>query len=419
LYCNEVAVDEETGDQVSDAVYYRTREVEELYGVKIKPVLIDVVDVPTRSSGGMEILKFIQAGEDAFDFAMINGNSLVQIFPVINNFVELNSIASLDLSHSWWNQNVRESISIGGRLYTAHGDISLYGYIGAECALANKKLIDDYGLDNPYDLVRNKKWTWDKLYEMSRTVVVDVNGDGIIDLNDKFGLMAETAVLLFAVMGSGVKLASKDSEGMPYITAMSERTVAVVDKMFRILTDDTTTYIAKITEDFYTARDKFHQNEILFYVNQIGMALQSRGMENDFAILPRPWFDENQGQYYVTVTPSFATFVCIPNTCSNVERTATVLDALGYYSQKYVRPAFFDVTVTNKMVRDEDSLEMLGIIYGNCVYDLGYIFNWGSLSSVFSTIISTRNNTFVSSYDSIANKIETDMQKTLEAFGIN
>ena len=40
-------------------------------------------------------------------------------------------------------------------------------------------MTEKFGLENPYDLVYDGKWTWTKLAEMAETVASDLNGDGV------------------------------------------------------------------------------------------------------------------------------------------------------------------------------------------------------------------------------------------------
>ena len=44
----------------------------------------------------------------------------------------------------------------------------------------NKKLIEEYDLDDPYALVKSGEWTLDRLFSMSSEMLLDLNGDGEI-----------------------------------------------------------------------------------------------------------------------------------------------------------------------------------------------------------------------------------------------
>ena len=63
------------------------------------------------------------------------------------------------------------------------------------------------------------------------------------------------------------------------------------------------------------------------------------------------------------------------------------------------------------------------IIFGNRVYDLGVVYNWGgtnfdanSLAAFMNNIAFSGSNTFTSKFESIRDMIESDMDKTVAAF---
>ena len=91
--------------------------------------------------------------------------------------------------------------------------------------------------------------------------------------------------------------------------------------------------------------------------------------------------------------------------------TADVLNAMGYYSQQYVTPAFIDTTVYNKALRDDDSAEMLDIILDNLFLDVSMLYNWGSLYTKISEMGTKANTNFASLYASIESNIQKDMEK--------
>ena len=55
----------------------------------------------------------------------------------------------------------------------------------------------------------------------------------------------------------------------------------------------------------------------------------------------------------------------VPKTNSDLERTGIILEALARESSDTVIPAYYDVTLKNKLLRDDDSVKMLDIIFGN------------------------------------------------------
>jgi len=78
-------------------------------------------------------------------------------------------------------------------------------------------------------------------------------------------------------------------------------------------------------------------------------------------------------------------------------------------------PAYYDVTITNKMIRDEESAEMLDLILASRTFDLGFIFNWGALGDLPTTLY-PKGADFVSAYEKFEPRALKEMEKTIEAF---
>ena len=55
------------------------------------------------------------------------------------------------------------------------------------CVFFNKKMIDDYNLDDPNKLVADSTWTYDKLFTMAETVSADLDGNDKRDEKDRYG----------------------------------------------------------------------------------------------------------------------------------------------------------------------------------------------------------------------------------------
>jgi ABC-type glycerol-3-phosphate transport system substrate-binding protein len=57
----------------------------------------------------------------------------------------------------------------------------------------NKKLVQQLGLDDPYELQKNGQWTWDKFRELAKKATKDTNGDGKTDV---FGFIGDMKISL-------------------------------------------------------------------------------------------------------------------------------------------------------------------------------------------------------------------------------
>ena len=78
--------------------------------------------------------------------------------------------------------------------------------------------------------------------------------------------------------------------------------------------------------------------------------------------------------------------------------------------------AVIDVSLKSKFARDEDSAEMLQIIFDTKTYDWGVDYSWGGLYSVYSDVSQNGFSKFVSSMEKQIPRAEKDMQKLIDIF---
>ena len=86
--------------------------------------------------------------------------------------------------------------------------------------------------------------------------------------------------------------------------------------------------------------------------------------------MPYPKYDEAQKDYYSRIEGCEQT--CIPTTnVADLEMTGVVLEAMASDSAQHLVPAFYDVMLKSKHTRDNESEEMLEIVFGNRIFDWG------------------------------------------------
>ena len=411
----EVVAEEENGNPINDSFYRRNKEVEALYNVEITLV-------PTQRGGNDVTMytKTVLADSDEFDAAFMTGSSAIKALNQANMAYNLFDIPELDLSKSWWDQNAIKGLSIGNKITAAMGDVNFFASVTPMAIFANKQLMQEYAVENLYQAVRDGKWTWDLLHTIAKQTTKDLNGDGIIDKYDQIGLFAQSGHLYSAINCAGEIIAPKNSDDIPEFSPNLERLSAVADKVVPILNDKSCSIMAENILAGYgnifveLIMPKFRDGEVMFHVNQMMLNFELRNMEADFAILPFPKIDEKQEKYGSIILHGHTTYTIVPSTCKDTAKTANILQAMGYYSQKYVMPAYYDVTVTNKFLRDDDSAEMLDIILKNRVFDIEALYRWGDTTALFMNIAASgKPDTIVSQLESIKDKANSEIQKTL------
>jgi ABC-type glycerol-3-phosphate transport system substrate-binding protein len=411
---SEASSEEETGELMNDAIHRRNRQIEAKYNVNIIGVLSN-----DRGSLYDDIRRNVNAGDNNFDaaFASIGDSSRLSQEGLI---ADLKDVPNLNLSQPWWDQRAVNSLSIGGSLYFTVGDITPWADPFTWIVVVNKELIADYGLENPYQLVRDNNWTFDKFYELC----VAVSSDTIIGGNEfgRHGVMSGRENFAFKFIAGGENIIRKDSDDLPYLALNNDRAVNVAQKIFDMMSNKQATLLVDdyfgIYADpwFEVLRAQFRNGNGLFYMGGLEQMLIFRDLETEIGVLPMPKYDSNQNGYYHILNTYWASSLCIPVTNDKLDETGFILEALAAESRYTVRPAFYDHTLTQKMIRDEDSAEMLDIILASRAYDLGLIYNWGDIGGFFSNMLARGAFTFVSDIERRENMIQSQMERTIDRF---
>jgi hypothetical protein len=101
-------------------------------------------------------------------------------------------------------------------------------------------------------------------------------------------------------------------------------------------------------------------------------------MEIDFGILPLPWFDEHQREWRHSVTTTSGQVLAVPNVHYGdaLDRIGFMLEAVAAESRYTTIPAHHDIQLQAKLLRDDESSEMLDIIFGSMLWELSGVYGW-------------------------------------------
>jgi hypothetical protein len=185
-YSEEVGVDkyDTTDDALEEAVRNRNNVIQEKYGVTINAVYSSTnvatdVDTDVKSSSGL------------YDMAMpflMGCTTLAQSGDIYDLKSEQIS-KYIDLSMPWWDNNATQSLSVDNKVYFTTGDISIMQKIVSIAVAFNKKMLKDNFPDvDMYQMVKDGKWTFDKMIEMSKKITKDSDGNGTYTYKDTWGL---------------------------------------------------------------------------------------------------------------------------------------------------------------------------------------------------------------------------------------
>jgi ABC-type sugar transport system, periplasmic component len=365
------------GESLNDAVYNRNRDVEQKLNCKIEVTKLAYDSLINTASS------LIMAGDSEYDVMYLPVNHKPGMISD-HDFVDLNTLPQLNLDSVWWDGAVIKSSQIDGKLYFATSDLHLMAFDGSWCLFFNQDMMTNYNLDMPYSLVKSGGWTLDKLLEYS-TAVANLNGDESYKWSSSgncvYGISAHEATgpdyFVYGCSGRYVTA----SDGGFTITATDENFTSTVSKLAEILKDGDGITIKASNEDFDQNAGGyiyiFSVGRALFLTAPLKNAQLLRNMDTTFGIIPFPKYDESQSDYNTMVDVNLL-FLTIPVTNKKLEQTATILDVLSYESYKQTLPYYYDVTVSQKGLRNEESIEMLDIIRSTRGIDVSIVFGWSA-----------------------------------------
>ncbi|MBQ9428262.1 MAG: extracellular solute-binding protein [Clostridia bacterium] len=399
---NDFGFDEESSMPLDNAQYKRKALVQQEYNVTINSTR----EAAYSSGGGpgfMKISTAVNAGDCAYDLALIAGYD-VSVLAYSGMLYDLASVPGIHLEKSYWDQNANQSLSVNGVLFFTTGDITISDNNASFVIMYNKKLGGDYGIDSPYDLVYDGQWTIDRFAQLCKTVTEDLNQDGAMDDNDRYGLLVWDDSIVGIVNAAGERCCTIDEDGKIELTFYSERTLAALEKYASIAYD--TQYACtyqRLGSGSQFEKKLWSGDQGLFWTTYMGIVPSFREMESDFGLLPYPKMDETQDAYYTTIAPYNSQFICVPLVQNDVERTGILTEALAYYGKEIVTPAYYDVSLKGQTARDEQSSDMLDIIFDSYVFDIGYYYQIGPYNKQLIYALRAFDRNFASMYDSYKN----------------
>lgn len=404
----DVYTEEQNGDAINDAVYTRNLYLAETYNVVIKEFQGVTLTLAQKA---------VSSGDSIYDAVMTN---FVAASTLAQNGMtyDMYDIPYIDLSQPWWDQNGVETLSIGGHMNYATGDITCIVNDATWTLMFNKQLAEDFNFDF-YSLVDNDQWNFDLMYEMSTQVSADKNGDGVRKFaDDQFGIIATGDIAQAFLYAGGMLIADKDADDLPALKLDVDRMATVAEKAGAYCVDKEVMVSNHLDSSISTdnLRIGFQEARALFYGECMQCIKRMRESETDFGVIPWPKFFETQDRYYSFVHSTAGKCITVPGTQTELERTGIVLEAMAAKSKYTLTVAYYDVSMTNKFIRDEESARMLDVILANRVYDLGYIYDWGGLYSGLRAVVTGNTGNFASKYESLTPAFNAAMQKTVDYF---
>lgn len=405
-----MTVEELTGDVVDDAIFNRNFNVSERFDVQLQ--YESIVDYSTASD---TLKNSVLAGDDNYQLAAYHIIRMGK--DIVNNvFMNLNDVPYINFDKPWWNNTTVNDLTYKGVTFFGVGYLGLSNISSAYAIFYNQDIADAYNLEDIYTIVDEGKWTKDKMNELASIVQKDLNGDGLKDADDQFGMA-------YDLMGGcdqflwffGKQICTRQSDGSVKDTYYDEKLVDVLQWLYDFSCNNPAVYTEAAWGVSYNL---FSSGHSMMGVCGIGTGLSLRDSDINYSILPPPKWDEDQ-ENYISVAEGNSDGTAVVQTVQDVERAGVIAEALTAEGWKTMLPAYYETALKFKGTRDEKSIEILDMIVDNTIYDFGYIFGGSSPANAgFYTheVLKKGSPDIASHYTSNRNAYEGNLQKMFDAF---
>ncbi len=359
--------EESSSDPMQAALYNRVVEIEDELGVDITYYMYR-----TEREVNELIKTDVMNGSTEMDIALLHCIDGLTELTANAYLYPLEELGHVDLEADWWNLEQMDTLRAGKHYYLGVNDYMIpCPYV----IFFNKKMVEDLGMEDPYQLVLDQKWTYDTFTEMARAATKDVNTDGAFTLgHDTFGIACDDpSNYVSFITAIGQDITKKGDDGRLKLAMNTEKMAGLVAD-FAALATDNVFYPDWRTEPNQITMDS---DQLLFFLAPITSAETLRDCEVPFGILPYPKYDEAQEDYR---TLDWGGLMAVPSIIDNADKTGAVIELLAFKAEEEVIPAYYDLVLDGQLAQDPTTPKMLDVIFDTICYEPGMNY-WGQSGS--------------------------------------
>ncbi|MBO4791728.1 MAG: hypothetical protein J5592_05540 [Clostridia bacterium] len=404
----EFEITEQGGEIVEDALYTRDVRVKERLGT-------DIVysSTPGNNNNNAAFTTYVQnavKGGETLDiiaaYSMTTAN--ISTLGLCENLLDYPVI---DFSAPWWPSDLVSEATINNKLFFSSGDISTNMLYMMYTVFFSKSLIEEYGLEDPYTLVSEGRWTFEKFMEMA-DAVVDTAGYGTDSYIYGFNVTSDVHIDPW-FYGAGLRTVSRGEGGVPVLSDSwhSEQAENAVARANAFLHSQTSTI---------GSPDVFLQDRSLFTMHRSVYAKNNlSGTDIDFGIAVTPKDSEEQEKYATCLAfPVSLYAICTASEHKN--ESATLLEALASQGYRTVTPALFEISLKTKYAKDSETGKMFDLIRETVVFDLGRLYTTAFNKRTYQIFRSAMSNatytSYLKQYNGEAKLLKSYLDKLLSCF---
>ncbi len=364
--------DNPSANVVENAAYMRNLEIEEYYNTDIVYHALDGNASGSQAFSAAITNSLMSAPADAFDL-VLGQNYMTLNLMSSGAWHNLKEAEVTNWDAEWYHHAINENGTINGRLYGASGSFVISNMAWAMAWYYNKGVYERYGFEEDiYQLVRDGKWTYEKFYEMVSKFDAVSNAE---DLNAAvWGFMWFDHAISGIAVGMGLTFGEKDGDGVwNFDNFYNDRTEDIYSKLYDLFitqqggaTNDASAMELDSGSGFDHYLFASNYTDGLFHLDWLA---KREGLSVG-VILP-PKYDEKQADYYVHVMRN--DLYLIP-TNSDLEKTATLVEALNYKTLEIVYPEYWDKAIELRSADTSEDHEMLQLMAQKLTFSFGSYF---------------------------------------------
>ena len=422
---DEIAVSDENGTIVNDAVYKRNTLVSERLGVNIVFQGVGATTSTDNYAVRDALRKYIESGDEDVDL-VANAAYVSASTQAEGLYRNLTDVENLDLSKPYWSQGLNTAMEVGGAQYLCSGAIMLSYYRFIFVTFFNVDTFNNAGIELLYDTVEKGEWTIEKQFTLAEELYKDNNGNGETDEGDFFGFMGNHDMIGVDGYWASFELPilTKDEDGYYKYSLDLERTAKAVEVINDFFWNNKgvmrVTYKSGDTEQDEIAQRFANEEAAMVTLRLIECENDLVGMSN-YGIVPLPKLDQNQAITRAAIHDSFSAY-SIPNFNFSDDELAmigAVLEVMASQSFQTITPAYYEQALKGRYANDPQSVAMLDQITQNVWIEAG-ILNCNAIEAPHKTFRDAIKNRYTNATSLFSQKAKitqrkiTDLNASLE-----
>ena len=365
-----------TGEEVNDATFLRQVKAEEAFSCKIIEKNVSIYDLKK------ELDKTILSGEYAYDAAYQRADETIAGI-LDNSFIPLDEVENIHLERNYWSQDLLDVSSLDNTHYFAASDLQLMSFDGVWCIYFNAEILKNKGIDAPYQLVKDGKWTLDQLHSIAAQAC-ELGPDESWNYSPEgqciYGFATFKDGIPKFLFGLEALFGGKDAADLPYLACTEVGFTDRALKLAEFCGEAGTYFYAQPSTGNGDAYDQMFMDErSVFCGAEIQFAQKLRGVGMNYGLLPYPKYSESQESYHTTMI-NYLPVLTIPTTNSSPEDIGLIMDALSYEAHLTMADVYYGNRVSLKGTGDDtaNDVAMLEIMRNTRSLDPFVILGLGS-----------------------------------------